>query len=513
MNGRNGNSSLFSIDVDAHLKKAASHTFGSSSHYPVELVRAALRRGAKRVDVNIRFDRIQVTDDGPGMDKASIDTLRALLDPAQPAAIKEAAVESVQTPGGFGILALFAPAPTKIRVENVSVLGKTHFLFQDRKLSKLYACDLITGTRITLSARANRDISREKQVLSAYCRSVSKDIRLNNRLISQQPLLSHQLAMVNITGSNLISEGNVGVPSTGDLCRIRLMDMGIPYRYVTLPPHKGFIFEAAVEYNDTSNGEIPGVLLDHLAEFALPLYQWLAKHYAAALPDIQSRIEELVFTHNRLTREEEGTQLLNHFSLFRVYRSPRTLSYPEILRHFGDSPVFAVPRHKERLRYNTTGKTVLSLTREHADFLVNHKKLHVTFLPPILQKERYFPKFIYSLKRVLKTFIVSLLPTPSREKYIPAEQLSSSEKVFIDALNDSLSRTAKIQTSRLQTLRAVIVSSGGLFPSIPPKGGKNGDGAGHPLLIRRRHPLVLKAVRAVEADPANIELFVPLLTR
>ena len=31
------NTTLFSIDVDAHLKKAASHTFGSPSHYPVEL--------------------------------------------------------------------------------------------------------------------------------------------------------------------------------------------------------------------------------------------------------------------------------------------------------------------------------------------------------------------------------------------------------------------------------------------------------------------------------------------
>ena len=28
---------LFSIDVDAHLRKAASHTFGSAAHYPVEL--------------------------------------------------------------------------------------------------------------------------------------------------------------------------------------------------------------------------------------------------------------------------------------------------------------------------------------------------------------------------------------------------------------------------------------------------------------------------------------------
>lgn len=514
MSTRNGNGSLFSIDVDAHLKKAASHTFGSSSHYPVELVRAALRRGAKRVDVNIRFDRIQVTDDGPGMDRAAIDTLRALLDPSQPTAVKEAAVESAQSPGGYGLLALFAAAPSRIRVENVSVLGKTHFLFQDRKLSKLYACDLTSGTRITLTIRTHRDISREKQVLNAYCRSVSREIRLNNRLISKQPLLSQQLAMVNITGSKIIPEGTIGIPATGDLCRIRLLDLGIPYRHLTLPPYRGFIFEAAVEYiENTSNGEISRGLLNHLAEYALQLYQWLARHYGEAAPDIRNRIEELVFTRDRLAGESESTALLNHFSLFRLFRSSQTLSFPQILQKFGNSPVYAVPRHKERLRYNITGKTVLSLTREHADFLINHKKLPVTFLPPILQRERYFTKFLYSLKRNFKTFVLSLLPTPSNSKYLPVEQLSSSEQTFIKTLNDHLSTTAKVQTSRTPGVHAVIVSSGGPFPSIPPKRGKNSESARQPLLFRRRHPLVRKAVRAVETDPANVELFLPLLTR
>jgi hypothetical protein len=514
MSTRNGNSSLFSIDVEAHLKKAASHTFGSPSHYPVELVRAALRRGAKRVDVNIRFDRIQVTDDGAGMDRAAIDTLRALLDSSQPTAVKEAAVESVQSPGDYGLLALFAAAPSKIRVENVSVLGKTHFLFQDGKLSKLYACDLIAGTRITLSIRMYRDISREKQVLSAYCRSVSREIRLNNRLISKQPLLSHQLTMVNLTASKVIPEGAIGIPSTGDLCRIRLLDLGIPYRHVTLPPYKGFIFEAVIEYIDTtSNGEISRILLNHLTDYALQLYQWLTRHYAEAAPDIRNRIEELVFTHSRLTDESEGAALLNHFSLFRMFRSSQTLSFPQIVRHFGNSLVYAVPRHKERQRYNITGKTVLSLTREHADFLINHKKLPVTFLPPVLQRERYFAKFLYSLKRQFKAFIRSILPTPSEGKYLPVEQLSSPEQTFIKTMNEYLSTTAKVQTSRTQSVRAVVISSGGLFPSIPPKKGKNNEGTRQHLLIRRHHPLVRKAVRAVETDPANMELFIPLLIR
>jgi len=507
---------LFSIDVDAHLKKAASHTFGSPSHYPVELVRAALRRGARKVDVRIAFDRVQVTDDGPGMDRTAMDTLRSLLDPAQPAAVKEAAVESVQTRGGFGLLALFAASPTKIRVENVSVLGKTHFLLQDGKLAKLYACELNVGTRITLFARAHRDMKQEKKVLEAYCRSVRQDILLNKRLISRESQLSRQMATLNIPVSTQIAGGVIGVPHTGDLCRLRLLDRGIPYRYATLPPYRGFVFEAAVEDEGTSDGEITKNLLDHLVEFAVHLYKWLGRNHAKATPEIQARIEELIFTYCRLTESTPGKDnpsLLDHFSLFKVFRASHMLTFSQVLRHFGTSTVYAIPRHKERLRYNTTGKTVLSLTREQADFLVNHKKLPVTFLSPVRRKEKPIPTFLYKMKRFFKGVVLSLLPTPREEDFIPRVQLSSDEQRFIDALNGCLSRSGKFQTPRLHTIEAVMVPSKRPFPSVPPGGGKKENGTPYPLVIRRHHPLVLKAVRAVEADPANVEIFAPLLAR
>lgn len=509
---------LFSIDVDAHLKKAASHTFGSPSHYPVELVRAALRRGARKVDVRIGFDRVQVTDDGPGMDKATIDTLRSLLDPAQPAAVKEAAVESVQTRGGFGLLALFAASPSKIRVENVSVLGKTHFLFQDGKLVKLYACDLNAGTRITLFARVHRDMAREKQVLRAYCRSVQQDIRLNNRLISREPQLSRQMASLAISSSGQIAGGVIGIPHTGDLCRIRLLDRGIPYRHATLPPYRGFVFEAAVEDAGASDGEITKKLLNHLVEFAVHLYKWLGRNHAKAPSEIQARIEELIFTYCRLTASVsesagESLSLLDHFSLFKVYQTGHMLSFSQVVRHFGGSAVYAVPRHREKLRYNTTGKTVLSLTREQADFLVNHKKLPITFLSPVLRKERRIPTFLYKMNVFFKGVILSLLPTPSEDVFIPRDELTNAEQGFIDALNGCLSRSGKFRSPRLHTLEAVMVSSGRPFPSIPPKNEKREDGTPYPLLIRRHHRLVEKAVRAVEVDPANVEIFAPLLIR
>lgn len=502
---------LFSIDVEAHLKKAASHTFGSPSHYPVELVRAALRRGAGEVDIRMGRTRIRVTDNGAGLDADALKTLTCLLDPTQPTGLKETAVEIVQDRAGFGLLAIFAPAPGKIIVENVSVLEKTRIVFEKGRLEKFNSCDLSVGTRITLFSIAGRNPAREKYILQAYCRSVQSGIYLNNRLISRGPLLElpQLLASLNISGSSYISRGILGIPRFGDICRLRLLDLGIPYRYITFPPHKGFIFDAAVEYPDmsmgTSNGEITVDFLDHLAEYAFQLYQWLCRNHASAPSPIQDRMEELIFDHYRFTRSQsrpgkEPLSFLEHFAPFKVLGTSNTITLTEIKNQGHTSPVFAVPRHKEHLRYNILGKTVLSLTREQADLLVNLEKLPITFLAPVYQKEKRLPVFFFSLKKDFKRFVFrffGFLSIPSRRRVLGFDQLTLPEQLFMKALNGYLARE-----SGESTVEAMMVSSRGPFPAIPSR----------PLLIRRDHSLVRKAVDAVQADPRNVEIFMPLIT-
>ena len=551
---------LFSIDVEAHLKKAASHTFGSPSHYPVEMVRAALKRGASEIDIRLGHTRIQVTDNGSGLNGEELEMLNYLLDPEQPTALKETAIEALQDQSGFGLLAIFAPAPGKIFVENASDLGKNQLIFTNslRKRAKktriwdtvfkeerpralhcasgveapphfekgclktFNSCDLIRGTRITLFQTAGRSPSLEEHILRAYCRSAPADIRLNNHIISRFPMLdlTQLLASLNISDSKYISRGFIGIPRTGDICRLRLLDQGIPYRYVTLPPHNGFIFDAAVEYvnvdTNTSNEEITREFLDHLAEYAFQLYQWLCQNHTSAAVPIQTRIEELIFDHHRFTRSHSHSRsttrkssllLSEHFSPFKALSSqPLTLS--EIKNRGRKSTVFAVPRHKEHLRYNMLGKTVLSLTREQADLLANLEKIPITFLAPVYQKEKRLLVFFFYLKKSLKRTIFNLfgflLRRVNRGKVLTIEQLTPQEQLFMRTINKHLAHLTgedKAGEDNGHTIEAVMISSRGLFPSIPSR----------PLLIRRDHPLVQKAIKAIQSDPRNVEIFAPLM--
>lgn len=501
--------SIFSIDVEAHLKKSASHTFGSAAHYPVELVRAALRRGGREVNILIGRDRIQVQDNGSGMDTASINTLIRLMDPSQPEAVKEEAVESLQTREGMGLLAIFASNPEEILVENVSREGKTHLHFQSNQLKTSGPGSLTKGTRITLLS-SRRDYTQEKLLLEVFCRSVPRRTRLklNNHPIGGQPFLIHQMATMKISPSTLThtytAGGRVGIPLAGMICHLRLLDQFIPWHHLTLPPQQGFIFDAAVETTDDVTHE----LIDYLCQHAHQLYQWMCKRYTSAAPDHRYRFEELFFTHCRLTGDES---YLNQFSPFKIFNSRRSLNLEQVKQKAAHGSLYAVPqkKKKDRLRYNTGSKTVLSLPRTQADLLINQLNIPITFLNPVTRRQNPLPKFWHTLRKGIKSLICYILPKP--KKILTAEQLSKSEQKFLLAFIRNLTRSSESMPYQIQPpeAQAVMVQGKGLFPSILTK-----DKSSSPpqrLLIRRSHPLVRKAIKAVEADPRNIEIFFPLL--
>lgn len=495
-------SNLFSIDVEAHLKKAASYTFGSSAHYPVELVRAALWRGATRVDVQMTRDRLQVIDNGRGLDAAAIKTLITLMDPKEPEALKEEAVESIQTHQGMGLLAIFASNPKEIIVENVTSSNRLRLYFKKnlfRKSDSIHTSLAAgaNGTRITLMGM-HRDVDREKQLLEAFCRSVRQEVRLNQRSLGGQPFLSGQMAVIELSPSKSItvSFGQVGIPLTGRTCHFRFLDQGIPWYHFSLPPQKGFIFDAAVE----TTGRMTKELVDYLVQYAYRLYQWLGQRYATAEPVHRDRIEELLFTHCRLTNDDS---LIMQFAPFSLFNSRRFLSLRQVKEKAARGLLYAVPGHKDRLRYNTAHKTVLSLTREQADLLINHLNIPITFLNPVAHRVNPIPVVWYSLKRGFKHFILSLLPRP--KKILKSNQLSKDQQLFTTALTQYLDGQGEFSLFHRPGVQVLLIPSRGPFPSIALKKNKK------QLFIRRDHPLVQQAVRAVQADPRDIELFVPLL--
>lgn len=495
-------SNLFSIDVEAHLKKAASYTFGSSAHYPVELVRAALRRGASQVDVHIAQDRLQVIDNGRGLDAADIKTLIILMDPKEPEALKEEAVESIQTHEGMGLLAIFASNPREILVENNTSSSKLQLYSKKNLFKKSGSIQTSSargtgGTRITLMGM-HREIDREKQLLEAFCRSVRQDVRLNHRSLGGQPFLSGQMAVMELSPlkSISVSFGQVGIPVTGRTCHFRFLDQGIPWHHFSLPPQKGFIFDVSVE----TTGGMTKDLVDYLVQYAFRLYQWLGQRYTTAEPVHRDRIEELLFTHCRLTKDDS---LISQFAPFSLFNSRRSLSLRQVKEKAARGLLYAVPGYKDRLRYNTAHKTVLSLTREQADLLINHLNIPIIFLNPVANRVNPILTFWYALKRGFKRFILNLLPGP--KKVLESNRLTKGQQLFTATLTGYLDGQSEFSLYYRPGVEVLLIPSRGPYPSLTLKKNKR------KLFIRCDHPLVQKAIRAVQTDPRDIEIFAPLL--
>lgn len=480
---------LLSIDVDAHLQKLAANTFGSRFHYPVELVRSALKRGAQQVEITINLKDIEIRDDGRGIEKEQLALLRDLLAPGQPAAVREQSIEKMKTPQGIGLLAIFSPSPTRIRIENVTKEARESMLIEKGRLKETGSYTIKSGTRITID-RTSSNRNREEVILKDYCRAVTQDILLNGKAIEKKSIfIPPVMVSMRLKNSPGIGGGVVGIPEKGDLCKIWLLDQGIPWYHLTIRPWKGFIFSAAVEFKE----EVTRSFLNQLVEPVTRLYYWLARRYPTYPESYQARVEELLFKHNRISSH---TGPVNCFSPFKVFNSPDRLGLSQVIKKTAAGNLYAVPAKENPKKYNAkTGKTLL-LSSKQIDFLVNHHRIPLTFLTPVKYHKnplRIFHKLTEKVKNIISHLIAA------GRKRINRGELGGLEDYFLKALVLHLNTGSNKPHVLLpdQELEAVMINARGLSPAVlkPPL-----------LLINRKHPLVKKAILAYRLDPRSIEL-------
>ncbi len=494
---------LFSIDVDAHLEKLTRHTYRSRSHYPVELVRLALMRGASQISVNLNDSQVEIRDNGTGIEDTLIHELKSLMQASHADDIREQAMLDLQNSEGIGLLAMFSPSPFRIIIKN-STPNHGHYLdFQEGKLREFSRHNsgagtepFVPGTRILLY-RKGQSRELEIKILKEYCRGVVRSILLNGQPISQQAIIRNQLAWLRF--DHYINEGmgEVGIPKRGDVCRIWMLSQGIPLTRKIIAPWRGFVFDAAIEYSDDLTTE----LLDRLLTEVRSLYQHLITKYPKLPALTGQRIEELIFKHHRLSGD---STLVEKLAVFPALNSPCLLTLPQLRELAIDSRLLAIPPDAPASEYQDIEKTILRLSQQQADYLVNHVSIPIRFLPMTSRHSRmrsWISRMMAKWKSTYRRI------TRGKNKILPPDQLSDREKNFSMALSQYLNRkTSDFNTPLIQESGFIngwgrvpgwlLIDETGLEPSR--------------LVIRRKHALVRKAVESVFQNPNNIEYIGPL---
>jgi hypothetical protein len=486
-----GSSSLFSVDADAHLQKLASSMFPTPAQLPVELVRAALKRKATAVAMEIRRTRLTVTDDGEAIAAGPWQMLACALDRRRSPVERETAIAALQAAAapGIGLLAVLLPDAGTIRIKSPGRDGRPALHVSAGEIRWLNADAGTWGTRIVISRRSG-PVESEIKLFRELCAAAPAEITLNGRKIARKPVLRRTLVQQNAAVGPGRETALVAVPARGDICRIWLLDQGIPWQVLTSPSCHGLVFDAALE----SAAAATGTEFARLAAAAGRLYQWLAEHYSSFPQPYQDRIEELIF---KKVRTAGDLRLLSAFAPFRLWRCQQRLNLEEVRRKAEVGPLYALPHGGDPGRFLGSHQEALLLTPAQRDFLLNHMGLPLVIPPATMGRPGWLALLISRIQG----------STARWAGRLPRRRFKALDAACLDDLEARLCREMELYGRSLRhhppllSLAVAMTAGRGLAPSA----WRQGAGGGM-LFLRRRHPLVRAAARSVARDRANVEL-------
>lgn len=482
---------LFSVDADAHLHKLAASMFPTPAQLPVELVRAALARKATAVALEIRSTRLTVMDDGEAIAAGPWQELACALDRRRQPAEREAAIAALQAAAapGIGLLAVFLPEAKIIRVESPGRDKRPALQVSAGEVSRPNADAGAWSTRIVISRR-DGPVASEKKLLRELCAAAPGEISLNGKKIARKPVLRRTLVQQNTPSGPGMAAALVAIPARGDICRIWLLDQGIPWQVLTSASCHGLVFDAAVE----SASVATGMEFSRLAAAASGLYQWLAEHYSSFPPPYQERIEELIF---KKVRTAGDLRLLSAFAPFRLWRCQQRLNLEEVRRKAEAGPLYALPHGGDPGRFLGSHQEALLLTPAQRDFLLNHMRLPLAIPPAAMGR----PGRLALLASRLRGGMARLTARLPRRRCLALDSARLTD--METRLCRELELCGRSSHHHPPAFSLAVAMTGGR--GLAPAAWRQGSGGGM-LFLRRRHPLVQAAARSVARDRANVEL-------
>ena len=488
--------SFLSIDVDAQLKKLPSHTFRSRHEYPVELVRDACRRGAGRIDVTITRRRIDVVDDGKALSDETLLRLATLFDRGEPPSTRQAALEWFMAKKGIGVLAAFAPTPSKVVVES----GDARVVVRRRGgPAQLPPADH-SLTRVTIHRTGGKP-RRERDELKDLCRFAVADIRLDGRRVSRGGEPLGELAAGPLPPVGNVTGAMVWIPPAGDVCRVHLLENGVRWHQsVHTPGRHGLVYEAAVE----CPAKPPADLRKRIRNTTLRLHFLARRRYDRSVPAVRDRVDELLFGHFQATGD---LLLLEDFSPFRVLGSETTLTLGEVKKKQSAGELTALTASDDPSRYATGEGTTLVLTSRQWEFLAEHAEVPLRPPPPVPRPESHLVRLTGTLRRTLRRLVnrIRLSAAPAMDPELLDEDEASLLSLVQVMLDQGRFRLPWV-TSTVRT-RVIMIDRARRWPSRVVKSREEAV-----LVLPRRNRQVQSAVAAVSRDRRNIYPVLPMLT-
>jgi len=472
---------ILSVDADAHLKKLTANYYRSSELNIIELIRSALKRDAKIINLKLSKKYIIVEDDGLEIEHDKEILLKEISDRKNDSMKREESIIKFLDRYGIDLLVLFAFKPLNIEIKS----GNKKIFINEFGLSIKIFFKKNSKTTIRIR-RKSLNRKNEKRIISEYCRNIGDKLIINGKPIKKKPISINPI--ISMKPKEFNSSLEFAIPLSGKLCKLWVLEKGIPLSLMTFEDKKGFVYDL-VRKKDFNSGKILS-----LEKYINELYFHLLTRYEKYPQTVQNRIEELFYLHFLKTKEKTYIERLKSFKIFG--REER-VNIKYLQENFKDKALYALAESADLQKSVFKNKTVLILSQIEADILINYFNMEIKFISQkyekVLIKEKVLNNFVYNTKRYFSKIILG--------KKEPRGKITEEEELFINELKTLLIKEKYFDTDNL----VISFTDKKLF--IPTYSKSAGDKT--QIIISKKHSLIKKTMSLFKTDKKNLIWLLP----
>lgn len=306
--------SLLTIDVASELRKLTQAQLQGSWQLPAELVRRAIRHGARAIEVELGRSQLRVRSIGDAIPSTLLRELAALLDERREPARRHRALIELERAGALALLGLVGLEPAGVRIVSAaSQPGEPGWGLEWRRggVVELQRFDPPPGHSEVLvrGLRGPFDRARARSWLADAARFASLgaaiEIQVDGRPIAQG--FDDAIAQVRIAEP---LPGVLALTRTGEVARVILLQDGIVTGHMSLTDTP--CFEVALETRGVAEAgasaarlrELVEPMLDRIVEVAVDRMIEMGSEGAALAPADRGRLGQQLLQAARKRREQ-----------------------------------------------------------------------------------------------------------------------------------------------------------------------------------------------------------------
>lgn len=437
---------LLTIDVGSELRKLASAQLQGSWQLPAELVRHAMRAGARDVRVTLQRGRAELTTGTPVITRDQLEDLVELADREAPPSRRHEALLRLENTGGPGLLSLVGLSPQRLEVitrDETQGTGLALRLTPGRR-GVIEPVNDASGTHIAVIG-VRMDRGRAREWLTDVARFAAAKIEVDGKEVTAG--FGRVMSRTRVRGQPRVE---VAIPYEGDVARVWLLMNGVVATHASVSPAP--CFEAAiemstlVEHNATPadlraafDQTVPDLVHDvvmHLCE--------LAARIERLPPAARARVRELALEAARM-RRYDAVMEVPLFEGRDADGNDRWFSLSEIAgRLSGANRSLAVLSPRQDPEQYVIDDLVLFLEETQRASLA--RLMDVTFHPPRHRDElrRRGPFGQLQIRELRRRWAHTLTTVFWRPTAVPADALSSSEARFLADLRGVVGRPGDV---------------------------------------------------------------------